>query len=132
MTAQETLVKMSLAGGITIALLVGIASAAVAEPLMVVKERPDQEAVSERVSYLDLDLASADGAKRLNYRVRGAVRRVCAPLQGFPELGQMRCESSAWKGAKPQIELAVTRAQEIAANGTSSIAPVAIVIATGR
>ena len=132
MTAQETLMKMSLASGITIALLVGVASAAVAQPLMVVKERPDPEAITERVSYQDLDLASAEGVNRLTHRVRGAVRRVCEPLRGFPELGQLRCERVARNGAEPQVELAIARAQQIAANGTSSIAPVAIVIATTR
>jgi hypothetical protein len=40
-----------------------------------------------------------------------------------------RCRSFAWGGARPQMNLAIQRAQELAANGTTNIAPVAIMIA---
>jgi UrcA family protein len=130
MAFQETIIRMSVASGITMALLVGVASAALAKPVTVIGERLHEDQLSERVSYADLNLASAEGVKTLTWRVSGAVQRVCAPLQGGANLAHLQCRSFAMNGAKPQIELAITRAQEIAANGTSSIAPVAIVIAT--
>lgn len=132
MNAQETLLKMSLASVMTIALLVGVASAAIAKPVTVTGYLPDPDVLTERVSYADLNLVSADGVRTLGSRVRGAVGRVCAPLQGGLNLAHLECKRFALNGAQPQIELAITRAQEIAANGTSSIAPVAIAIATGR
>lgn len=128
MAVQETIIRMSVASGITMALLVGVASAALSKPVTVIGERLHEDQLSERVSYADLNLASKEGVKSLTYRVSGAVRRVCAPLN--QSIAHSECRSFAWKGAQPQIELAIGRAQEIAAYGTSSIAPVAIVIAT--
>lgn len=92
--------------------------------------RAAADVLSERVSYRDLNLASVQGEKRLVYRVRGAIGRVC-PDDGTGPLNELnRCRSYAWDGAEPQIDLAVKRAREIATNGFSAIAPVAIVIAT--
>ena len=88
------------------------------------------EVRSERVSYRDLNLADSYGAKRLVYRVRGAIGRVC-PDDGVGPINELTgCRTYAWDGAQAQIDLAVRRAQQIATNGFTSIAPVAIVIAT--
>ena len=92
---------------------------------------PDQHRT--RVGYADLNLASASGKQTLMRRVSGAVYQVCdQPLAG--ELGLesrsevSSCRSFAWRGARPQVDLAVERAQQIARTGSSSIAAAAITI----
>lgn len=116
-----------------IGMSVATSAAAAQREVSVVAEVERSDVLSERVSYADLDLASADGVRRLNFRVSGAVRRVCDPLderRTFSEYGS--CRSFARDGAEPQIAQAVARAREIAHFGTSAIAPVAIVIAAPR
>lgn len=92
----------------------------------------DPDVLTERVSYADLNLASATGEKRLLYRVSRAVRNVCPGYSLSFTLLEHRCRDFAWTGAKPQIDLAVRRAREIAANGFSAIAPVTIAIRLPR
>ena len=130
MVNQESLVRFSLASGITVALLVGMSAAAMAQDATVFGDRPDETIPTERVSYLDLNLVSEAGEKALVGRVRGAVRRVCvAETSSHPYL---RCRNVAWRGAKPQIDLAVARAREMALNGTSDIPMVSILITAPR
>lgn len=84
---------------------------------------------TKRVSYRDLNLATFHGEQTLVSRVKVAVRQVC-PM-GFAtraHSGTIKCRNYAWDGAKPQIDRAVFRARQMAANGTSVIAPVAIQI----
>ena len=110
-------------------LTVVVTAPALAKEVTVRHRLINEGQLTEVVSYADLNLASTDGVKRLNYRVGSAVRHVCAPLDGrdtFSAYGG--CKSYAWNGAKPQMDLAVQRAQQIAQNGVSSIAPVAILI----
>ena len=127
MTMQESLIKASLASGITIALLVGIASAAMAQEVTVVRDRPDPDMLTERVHYGDLNLASKQDVRVLKTRVGGAVHRVCLVTNGLSTYDG--CKYESWSGARPQIGRAVKRARQIAQTGTSNIAPVAIVIA---
>lgn len=124
MTLLRTCAMASLAAGV----MLGMSEPALADEVTVTGiAEPD--VLSERVFYGDLDLASERGAKALNYRVSGAVKRVCAPLDERLRVHEMfACRGYAWDGAKPQIDLALTRAQELAATGTTSIAPVAILI----
>ncbi|HVM39112.1 MAG TPA: UrcA family protein [Sphingomicrobium sp.] len=131
MITQQSMLKASVAGGLTIALLVGISAAATAQEITVTNDRFSEQVPSERVFFGDLNLASVAGENTLNSRVRGAVRRVCQAHSG-DALPHMACRSFAWRGAKPQIERALTRARDIAARGTSAIPPVAILIATPR
>lgn len=83
------------------------------------------------VTYRDLNLAMDRDEKILVTRVRYAAKDVCL---GFMPVGSniksdfMACRATAWDGAEPQINRAVVRAREIATNGWSSIAPVAIKI----
>jgi UrcA family protein len=99
---------------------------AVAQPPIIVSVEP---VPTERVSYADLNLASANDVQRLTYRVRGAINRVCAPQYSRETFVDYHdCRSYAWGGAKPQMDRAILRAQQIA-RGISSIAPVAILIA---
>ena len=111
-------------------LVIGTAGAAVAkEPpsrVTVVGERIEQ-GQSVRVSYRDLNLASMQGERTLNRRVGSAARFVCEPH--FSTMDRIGCEAYAWKGARPQIALAVKRAHELAMTGTTSIPLVAISIA---
>jgi UrcA family protein len=83
------------------------------------------------VSYRDLNLAKPEGERILVKRVRVAAKDVCVESVRFDTAfgtETVSCRSQAWHGAKPQIDRAVTRAREIAANGWSAIAPVAIAI----
>lgn len=103
------------------------------EDVNVLGQRPQDDQLTTRVGYGDLDLATASGQRRLHWRVSGAVNEVCAPLSGMHfRITQQQCRSFAWNGARPQMALAVRRAQEIAARGSSNIAAVAITISKPR
>lgn len=81
------------------------------------------------VSYRDLNLAKSEDERILVKRVRVAAKDVCiesVPSDAYYSTLSLRCRSNAWQGARPQIKRAVARARDIAANGWSAIAPVAI------
>lgn len=83
------------------------------------------------VSYRDLNLVNGKDERILVRRVRYAAKDVCvetAPSEPFHSTMFLSCRAEAWQGARPQIERAVERAKDIAANGWSAIAPVAITI----
>lgn len=117
--------------GVTASLLaVTAAPAAQPERPVVVYAEPQENVRTERISYADLDLATASGERTLFRRVGGAVRRVCLH-ESQPTLqdsGYYRCADGAWDGANPQIAQAVDRAKQIAMTGKSSIAATAITI----
>ena len=60
-----------------------------------------------RVSYADLDLASAAGRSALERRVTNAVRRVCPDRPLPQETTKLRlykaCQEKAWDGVRPQM-----------------------------
>ena len=89
----------------------------------------NEEALTRTVSYADLNLVERAGQKTLDRRVGRAVRYVCEPLDtpGIDPL-HSACLDYAWTGARPQMARAIERAQQLAATGTSSIAPVAIAV----
>jgi len=98
------------------------------DPEVVVKAPLKSEFPTRYVTYSDLNLVHEAGLKTLNRRVNSAVREVCRESTGgstdfYLEMG---CRSFAWDGARPQINRAVERASQIAANGYSTIAPVSI------
>jgi UrcA family protein len=111
----------------------GAATAALAqqqETTTVVGERPSEDVRTTRVSYADLKLVAARDQRILHRRVGIAARSVCYPnAASLSDHGFADCVSGAWKGARPQIALAVQRAREMAATGTSSIPLVAIAVA---
>jgi UrcA family protein len=107
-----------------------ISTPVLAEPITVMGPRDDDRMV-RLVSYRDLNLALAQDEQRLVQRVGGAVRSVCREEMIYL-LGHRSCRNRAWNGARPQIAQAIERAKQIARNGFSPIAPVAIVIADGR
>lgn len=97
---------------------------------VVVKAPPKDDLPRRYVAYSDLNLIQPAGLKTLNRRVNSAVREVCresVPSGDF--YTEMGCRSFAWDGARPQINRAVQRAHQIAANGHSTIAPVTISLA---
>lgn len=118
---------MCAAASTALVLIVGAAGAATAQQqsTTVIGQRPD-DGLSMRVSYRDLNLASARDERILNRRVGSATHIVCEPH--FSNMDRADCVSYAWKGARPQIAMAVQRAREIALTGNSSIPLVAIAI----
>lgn len=87
------------------------------------------------VSFADLDLASAAGAKSLHYRVGRAVKKVCLFDDGGPKLQPSDyhdCADGAWEGARPQMAQALARAQSLAASGAATVATAAITVSAGR
>ena len=110
-------------------LMLGASAPAAARDKTVVVTASDSDNVIRHVQYRDLNLASVQGEKMLVKRVGHAVNGVCREAAG-DHVGYFResvaCNSSSWQGAQPQIDQAVRRAREIAANGWSAIAPVAI------
>ena len=106
-------------------------SPAVAQDRAIVVVAAEEEVPVRYVSYRDLNLTKAEDEQVLVKRVRYAAKSVCRESvpEGFHFQGANRmCRSNAWNGASPQIDRAVTRAREIATNGFSAIAPVAISI----
>ena len=100
------------------------------ERAVVIHAQPDNVR-TEHVALGGIDLTSAAGQKRLNFRVAGAVERVCLydlGRDGLQDRGYYTCADNAWDGASPQIASAVARAQEIAMTGSSSIAATAITV----
>jgi UrcA family protein len=119
---------MCAAASTALVLIVGAAGAATAQSTpsaTVIGQRPD-DGLSVRVSYRDLNLASARDERILNRRVGSATHVVCEPH--FSNLERADCVSYAWRGARPQIAMAVQRARELALTGTTSIPLVAIAI----
>lgn len=111
--------------------LLAAASAATAQEGPVVVYGESENTRTEHVSYADLNLAQSKGAKKLEQRVAGAVKRVCLfenSRIGLQNRGYYTCAGGAWNGARPQIAQAVMRAKEIALTGQSSIAATAITI----
>jgi UrcA family protein len=68
-----------------------------------------QGPLTKVVSYRDLDITTAAGEKTLMRRVSGAVRFVCSPATHYMQ--ESSCRSFAWKGARPQLELALNQAK---------------------
>jgi UrcA family protein len=121
--------QLFLATTFALVAVAGAAPASAQAPLQVIGERVDPDQLTERVSHRDLNLASASDQKRLTSRVRSAVGKVCAPLDGTNlRTRQQQCRSVAWHGARPQMARAVARAQQLAATGSSSLPEVAIAI----
>ncbi|MDQ3074479.1 MAG: UrcA family protein [Pseudomonadota bacterium] len=91
----------------------------------------DKEIPVQHVSYRDLNVAELKEENVLVKRVRLAAKGVCSvsvPSGKAHEFAYLQCRTQALQGAEPQIDRAVTRAREIATNGWSAIAPVAITI----
>lgn len=83
---------------------------------------------TQRVSYRDLNLASAADLAALERRVGSAVKSVCLErdqraeksLASFGEY--VACSDFAWGGARPQLAAAIDQARALALNGNGSVA----------
>jgi UrcA family protein len=112
-----------------------IGSPAVAKSAPILVNAPPDEIVTRDVSYADLNLAAPAGERALMSRVGSAVNGLCNDVAGGRDgsftvnLAQTRCVNTTWHQARPQIDLALQRAREIASTGTSSIAATAVMIA---
>ena len=126
MSTMQNALKLCASGGVAFALFAGTAAAGPGKEIKVTAP-VDSIVRTEQVSYRDLNLTMASHQKVLNGRVGRAVTSVCEPMDFSPQF--LMCKSKAWGGARPQISLAIERARQIAANGTSSVPPVAIVLA---
>lgn len=90
--------------------------------------------ITRHISYADLNLASAAGEQTLRHRVSSGVTELCDEASGGRDgstayrYNMIRCSSAAWDQARPQMALAVQRAREIAATGSSSIVAAALTI----
>lgn len=121
--------QLFLATALTLVAAAGATPASAQAPLQVVAERIQDDRITQRVSHRDLNLASASGQRSLHFRVRSAMGRVCAPLDGTNlRTQQQYCRSVAWDGAKPQMDQAIARAQQLAATGITSLPEIAIAV----
>lgn len=137
MLSRFARVSAAVLSGVAASLLISSAASAAAQdkPVVVYAEPQkrvlDEDTRTEHVSYADLDLTQQKHERKLNFRVAGAVKRVClfddtrAALQ---DNGYYRCADDAWDQARPQIAQAVERANQLAMTGKTSIAAAAITI----
>jgi len=100
-------------------------------PVLVVA---DEDTITRRISYADLNLASASGEVTLNRRVGGGIRSLCLEATAGSDLFGIdhQCRNFAWSQARPQIAEATQRAHDIALTGTSTIAASSITIAFSK
>ena len=121
-------ISAAVLSGVTASLLVGATTTQAAQETPVVVYGEPQQLNTEHVPYGDLNLAAAADRKTLYNRVGSAVRNVC----NFDSVGiasdYRACAGLAWKDARPQIDAALGRASQLAANGQSSFAAGAITI----
>lgn len=79
------------------------------------------DTTEEKVYYSDLDLTSEAGQETLDQRIRGAVKRVCGPIEpsaaGY--LSHSACKKAAFTSARGQMKVAIARAGERRAVATS-------------
>jgi len=79
------------------------------QPVTVTAQRT--AALTERVPFGDLSLATKDGQRTLYRRVRYAIDRVCPDSDYYLGTYDVAgCKDFAWSGAKPQIDRALTAA----------------------
>ena len=128
MLSRNARITAAVLSGVTASLLVGATTTQAAQERPVVVYGESQAVHSERVPYGDLNLAASSDRKTLYSRVGKAVRNVC----NFDSVGiaadYRTCAGLAWSDARPQIEAALGRSGQLAANGQSSTAAGAIIV----
>ena len=108
--------------------LLAVAPAHAKSDQMVVTAQRTADLPTQRVSFADLNLASAEDRGILDRRVGSAVKIVCferdqraeKTLSSFGEY--VACSDFAWDGARPQLAAAIDRAQAMARNGNGAVA----------
>lgn len=84
-----------------------------------------EDPMTARVSYADLNLTSAAGQKALDSRVRRAVRTVCGDTSAKDLAGSRivrTCQKRAFASARPQVMIALAKANRQASAGNSETA----------
>jgi UrcA family protein len=130
MLSRFARISAAVLSGVTASLLVGAATTQAAQSGPVVVYGEPQQFNTEHVPYSDLNLAASADRKTLFGRVGSAVRNVC----NFDAIGiasdYRTCAGLAWKDARPQIDAALAKADQLALNGQPSVAAGAITIST--
>lgn len=125
---------MSAAVSVSVAFLSVIGSPALAKSRPILVNAPPDEVITRSISYADLNLAVPAGERSLMGRVGSAVNGLCSEVAGGPDrsfvvgLSTTRCVSATWQQVRPQIDLALQRAREIASNGQAGVAATALII----
>ncbi|HEV2594074.1 MAG TPA: UrcA family protein [Sphingomicrobium sp.] len=126
--------SLSAAICVSVTCVSGISSPALAKSRPILVNAPPEEIVVRSISYADLNLAVPAGERSLMSRVGSAVNGLCGDVAGGYDgsyvvgLAVTRCVSATWQQARPQIDLALQRAHEIASTGKSSIAAAALIL----
>jgi len=130
MLSRNARITAAVLSGVTASLLVGATTTQAAQNRPVVVYGESRHANVERVPYGDLNLAASADRNTLYGRVGSAVRNVC----NFDSTGIASdyrvCAGLAWKDARPQIDAALVRADQLAANGQPTLVAGAITIST--
>ena len=119
------------ATGLSFAMMLGTAGMASAAGPRDVTVVANADSHKTLVGYADLDLSQRDGRRMLSSRVFHAANRVCNPgtfESGLSQSEQMGCFQGAISEVRPQIDLAVRRASEIASKGWSSLPVVTLAV----
>jgi UrcA family protein len=116
-----------------VVLLAASAAAAIAQPpeqksardVLVVAEEAQP---TRHVTFADLNLASANGRRTLERRVRLAVDDVCGEALGpLPiHYAKQACFSETWHETKPQMTSAFERAQNMTTSGLAGAAIITV------
>lgn len=125
---------LSLCASVAASIVAVSSSPATGKSAPILVQAPPEDTVTRHISYADLDLARPAGAHALVSRVGYAVNSLCTEVAVSREssimtgVAKKRCSRTTWDQARPQIDLALQRAREIAMTGRSSIAAAALVI----
>lgn len=87
------------------------------------------------VQYADLNLATAQGEKKLMTRIRFAVRDLCVEGINYSPLdaADLRlCKSQAWSSARPQLDRLFAEARSVAGIHSGSRTAITVSIAAAR
>ena len=130
MLSRVARISAAVLSGVTASLLVTAATAQAAQDRpVVVYAQPNVNV--EHVPYGDLNLAASADRKSLYSRVGSAVRNVCNFDSRGISSDYRTCASLSWADARPQIDKALARADQMAALGQPAFAAGAITI-SGR
>ena len=113
----------------TILLTLAAGIAAITTPTQTVRV---DAAPSVRIHYGDLNLATADGAHRLQARIDGAAQQLCGTVDGR-DLKMLQltgeCTAAARDSARPQFEAAMAAARTMASGTTAATSAVLVISA---
>jgi UrcA family protein len=104
------MVEVIMVGGKLMAAVMAGAVMMAAVPAMAQQEKPLQQ----NITVADLDLASRDGLRRAEYRIRAAVAKACPTLQARELRGltsAKQCRQQASLAALQQLRLHASSAQ---------------------